>query len=95
MVSVLVVDDVAVLRLAVTKAFNEADGFEVTGSARDGREALEKIDQLQPDLVILDLEMPVMGGLDVLQAMRGKLRAPKIVVFLHRIPIQPILRWQR
>ena len=69
---VLVVDDVAVLRLSVSKALREAGDFEVVGAARDGREALPMIDDHSPDLVILDLEMPVMSGLDVLQVLSEK-----------------------
>jgi two-component system chemotaxis response regulator CheB len=81
---VLVVDDVAVLRLSVSKALRESGDFDVVGAARDGREALEMIQNFSPDLVILDLEMPVMNGLDVLQVLAEQPRLqtqPKVLVF--------------
>ncbi|MCO6043803.1 chemotaxis response regulator protein-glutamate methylesterase [Aeoliella sp. ICT_H6.2] len=64
---VLVVDDSALYRKFVSEVLQEAEGVEVVGTAINGRIALEKIEQLQPDLLTLDLEMPELDGLGVLR----------------------------
>jgi len=61
---VLLVDDSATIRAAVCPLFDSHPNFEVVGEAEHGREASEKAPKLRPDLVILDLTMPVMGGLE-------------------------------
>lgn len=69
-VKVLVVDDSAVFRRALTRAFTALPGVEIVGTANEGSEALQKIKSLTPDLVTLDLEMPGMDGLTTLRLMR-------------------------
>ncbi|HTU90365.1 MAG TPA: chemotaxis response regulator protein-glutamate methylesterase [Gemmataceae bacterium] len=69
-IRVLLVDDAAVVRRLVTTALNRDPDLEVVGTAADGRIALERLDKLQPDLVLLDLEMPVMSGLETLAVLR-------------------------
>jgi DNA-binding NarL/FixJ family response regulator len=61
---VLLVDDNAIVRRAVRPLFDSHPKFEVCGEAEHGREAVEKAPILQPDLIILDLSMPVMSGLE-------------------------------
>lgn len=61
---VLLVDDNAVVRMAVRKLFTSHAYFEVCGEAEHGREAIEKAPSLRPDLIVLDLSMPVMSGLE-------------------------------
>src|SRR3954465_7615036 len=68
MVRVLVVDDSAFARKVVREVLTGA-GFEVVGIARDGLEALEKIGELRPDVITLDLVMPNLDGLGVLAAL--------------------------
>ena len=65
-IRVLVVDDFAHVRRMVTEIVAGATGMEVVGQARDGAEALQKLDALRPDVVTLDVEMPVMDGLTAL-----------------------------
>jgi DNA-binding NarL/FixJ family response regulator len=60
-------DDHPILRKGVTDLLKESDDFEWVGSAADGKEALEKIRNLQPDVAILDIEMPHYTGLEVAQ----------------------------
>lgn len=67
---VLVVDDSALYRKIVGQALSGIPGVEVVGTAPDGKIALQKIDHLHPDLLTLDLEMPGLGGLDVLRELR-------------------------
>jgi two-component system, NarL family, nitrate/nitrite response regulator NarL len=61
---VLLVDDNAVVRTIVRRLFASHAYFEVCGEAEHGREAIEKAPSLQPDLIVLDLSMPVMNGLE-------------------------------
>jgi two-component system phosphate regulon response regulator PhoB len=70
---VLVVDDDQRVRTVVSWQL-EADGFAVSEAA-DGAAALESIERERPDLVVLDLSLPGVGGLDVLRAVRGRERA--------------------
>ena len=61
---VLLVDDNATVRKSVRPLFDSHPRFEVVGEAEHGREAVEKAPSLRPDLVLLDLSMPVMNGLE-------------------------------
>lgn len=67
---VLVVDDSILFRRALSDALATFPGVTVVGSASNGKQALEKAREFKPDLMTLDLEMPEMGGLDVLDALR-------------------------
>jgi two-component system chemotaxis response regulator CheB len=66
---VLVVDDTVVFRRIVSDALAGAPGVEVVGTASNGRLALARMAALEPDLVTLDIEMPEMNGIEVLEAM--------------------------
>lgn len=65
-VRVLVVDDSAFMRKVITDLLEKDPEIEVIGTARDGLDALEKVKQLEPDVVTLDVEMPKMDGLEFL-----------------------------
>src|SRR4051794_8384836 len=62
----LIVDDEELARRGVEIRLREHSDFEVAGHATNGREALQSITQLQPDLVFLDIQMPSLSGFDVL-----------------------------
>ncbi len=79
-IRVLVVDDSAVSRAVICDQIEAAVGMSVAGRARDGRAALEKIAALHPDVVTLDLQMPGMDGLAVLDAMLANDAVPVIMV---------------
>ena len=68
---VLVVDDAVLFRRVVTDALAGIPGVEVAGSASNGRLALTRLAALAPDLMTLDIEMPEMNGLEVLEAMKA------------------------
>lgn len=80
---VLVVDDSVVVRRVVTRAFEHEPAVEVIGTARDGRDALSKLEVLRPDVVILDLEMPVMDGFEALVEIRRTHPEIPVIVFSH------------
>ncbi len=69
-IKVLVVDDTIVYRKIVSDALKEMPNVEVVGSATNGKTALSRIISLQPDLVTLDIEMPEMNGIEVLEQIR-------------------------
>ena len=78
---VLVVDDSVVVRRLVADVLAEDPRIEVVGTAANGRIALAKIEQLQPDLVTLDVEMPVMNGLETLDELRPRHPLLPVVMF--------------
>lgn len=78
--TVLVVDDSAFMRRVLSDMVNGAPRFRAVGTARDGAEALEKIRSLDPDIVALDLEMPVLGGLETLERLMAERPRPVVVV---------------
>ncbi len=75
----LIVDDVAAVREALRLLLSEEPGIEVVGEAADGEEALLRAADLRPDLVLLDLEMPRLGGLAAIPRLRAQAHPPKIV----------------
>lgn len=77
---VLLVDDAADLRLLMRLSLQSSGGIVVVGEAGDGREGLDLASQLQPDVVLLDLAMPIMDGLEALPLIREAAPAAKVVV---------------
>lgn len=69
-VKILVVDDTILFRRILSEAIAKIDGAEVIGTAANGRAALAKINELKPDLLTLDIEMPGMSGIEVLDEMK-------------------------
>jgi DNA-binding NarL/FixJ family response regulator len=76
---VLVVDDHAMLREALVDLLVHA-GFEVAGQAADGADAVALAKQLQPDVVLMDLRMPVLGGLDATRLIKEACPATQVVL---------------
>jgi two-component system chemotaxis response regulator CheB len=79
-VKVLIVDDSAFARRTLTKILEQDPRIQVIGTAWDGREALEKIQKLKPDVVTLDIVMPKMTGLEALDVIIKDMPTPVIVV---------------
>ncbi len=76
----LIVDDEPIARKVLREELELIDDVEVIGEAADGVAALEKIGRQHPDLVLLDLQMPAMGGLEVVRQLRHGKHLPAIVV---------------
>lgn len=79
-VNVLVVDDSGVMRRALTRRIQSDSRFRVIDTASDGREGVQKALRLRPDVVTLDVEMPVMNGLEALRTIVAKSRIPVVMV---------------
>jgi len=80
-VTVVVCDDVPELRHLARAALEEDGELQVVGEASDGREALEVIERLQPDVVVLDLSMPELDGLEAIPLIHQVAPSTEIVVF--------------
>jgi DNA-binding NarL/FixJ family response regulator len=80
-VRVLVVDDFEKWRRLVCVKLQEMPGLQVIGEASDGSDAVEKAQRLQPDLVLVDVGLPIRNGIEVARQIRKNSRKPKIVFF--------------
>jgi CheY-like chemotaxis protein len=89
--TVLVVDDSTMIRSTVSSAL-VSDGFDVCGEANNGREAIELAERLSPDLVILDVSMPVMNGLEAAPQLRKVL--PRSPIILYTIYADKVVEQQ-
>ncbi|MCZ2858892.1 protein-glutamate methylesterase/protein-glutamine glutaminase [Blastococcus sp. VKM Ac-2987] len=70
-IKVMVVDDSVVVRKIVTDVLSADPGIEVVGTAVNGKVAVGKLEQLKPDLITMDIEMPEMNGIEAVRAIRG------------------------
>lgn len=80
MIRVLVVDDHARMRKSIRMLLERSGEVRVVGEAEEGNEALDQIDDLQPDVVILDISMPGMNGFEVLSAISVQEAPPHVVM---------------
>lgn len=82
-IRVLVVDDSALMRKLIPKILERDESIEVVGTAMDGNFGLKKIEELAPQVITLDLEMPGLNGIDTLKEIMRRWRLPVIVVSSH------------
>ena len=79
-VRVLVVDDQLLYAEAISVLLKMQDGIDVVGIAGDGQEAIERATDLRPDLVLMDIEMPLMDGISATRWIRRRLPQTRVVV---------------
>jgi DNA-binding NarL/FixJ family response regulator len=79
-IKILIADDHAIVRDGLKKLFSDQKDLEVIGEAEDGKEALEKVKALQPDVILLDIAMPQLNGLEVIGLIKESGIATQIVV---------------
>jgi len=86
-IRVLLADDHAVLRSGLRLLLTSTNEYDVVGEASSGTETLSLAEQLQPDLILLDLSMPALGGLDALPALRKLVPSARILILtMHDDP---------
>lgn len=79
-IRIVVVDDHAVLRAGLRALLNAEHDMEVVGEAANGREAIQRAEELRPDVMVMDLSMPLMGGLDATKAIAEKGLPTRVLV---------------
>lgn len=79
--TVLIADDSIFIRKALCNIFDREEDFDVCGEAENGSEAVNKARILHPDLILLDLSMPVMNGLDATRALKRVMPEVPVIMF--------------
>lgn len=79
-ITILVVDDHAVVREGLRAFLGLQEGFEIVGEAADGDEALEQAARLDPDVILMDLVMPVRDGVSAMQTLRQRASRSRVIV---------------
>lgn len=82
-IKVLVVDDSALMRKLISDILSESPDIEVIARANNGKDAIEKVTRLKPDVVIMDIEMPVLDGLHALGYIMSECPTPVIMLSTH------------
>src|ERR1700736_3585845 len=80
MIRIIIADDHPIVRDGLRKLLKLEDDFEVVGEAADGRELLDRVQELDPDVLLLDLRMPNLDGLSALQALQQSYKKAKVIV---------------
>src|SRR6267142_668741 len=89
---ILIADDNDAVRRGVVGLLSSEAGWKVCGEARDGSEALQKARELLPDLILLDVSMPGINGLEVSRLLRQEVPQARILVISQHDPIQLMTR---
>ena len=82
-IRVYLVDDQTMIRSALKNLLNNSQGIEVVGDQGDARQAVEEIPQIRPDVVLLDITMPGLSGLDAIRLIRKASPKTKVVMLTH------------
>jgi DNA-binding NarL/FixJ family response regulator len=85
---ILIVDDSPLIRRTVRQFLEKQPDWEVCGEAVDGVEGIQKTEQLIPDLIVLDMSMPVMNGLDAAREIRRRMPRLPILMFTSHVSSQ-------
>lgn len=78
---ILIVDDNESIRQALCELFEQESDFEVCGEAQNGKEAILKAQELHPDLIVLDLSMPVMNGFDAARVLKRLMPTVPLIMY--------------
>jgi DNA-binding NarL/FixJ family response regulator len=79
--SILIVDDNTAIRSVVRCCFESQDGLQICGEAVNGRDAIEKAQQLKPDLIVLDFSMPLMNGIQAASMLSRLMPSVPLILF--------------
>ena len=81
MKSILIVDDNRFIRRCIHQTLEEQSDLQVCGEAENGREAIETAQRLRPDVIVLDLVMPVMNGLEAARVLNRSMPESRLILF--------------
>jgi DNA-binding NarL/FixJ family response regulator len=81
--SILIVDDNLSIRRGLSELFQREVDFDVCGDAENGKEAIQKARELHPELIVLDLSMPIMNGLEAARILKRVM--PKIAIIIYSV----------
>lgn len=79
-VSILLADDHTIVRQGLAKVLEAETGFNIAGEARDGREAITQVEQLKPDVVIMDITMPMLNGIEATRQIKKSHPKTKVII---------------
>jgi len=79
--SILIVDDSPIVRQALCELFTHERDFDVCGEAENGQEAIERAKQLHPDLIVTDLSMPIMSGLEEARLLKQLMPTVPVIIY--------------
>ncbi|MEJ2483093.1 MAG: response regulator transcription factor [Gemmatimonadota bacterium] len=91
-IRILIADDHALVREGIRRVLDEDPGFDVVAEASDGRQALERIEETNPDVAILDISMPERSGLDVARQLREERPALKVLILSMHDETEYVMR---
>ncbi|MGA0882578.1 MAG: response regulator, partial [Burkholderiaceae bacterium] len=92
MIRLLISDDSAFMRIAIRKMVEPFDDIQVVGEARTGQMAVEMAENLKPDVITMDVEMPVMDGLEATKQIMARAPTPIIMCLRATIRVRPFAR---
>jgi two-component system chemotaxis response regulator CheB len=79
-IKILVVDDASLMRRVIQQILDTAPGMQVVGTATNGRDCLEKIPELMPDVITLDIDMPIMNGITTIKNIMVRHQIPTVII---------------
>ena len=83
MIKVVVVDDSSVLRERLIEMLAEISGVQIIGQATNSTDALKSIQELKPDIVVLDIQMPGGNGIEIIPTIKQQKFSPEIIIFTN------------
>jgi DNA-binding NarL/FixJ family response regulator len=90
-ISVLLAEDHTIVRKGLVSILENELGIEVVGEAEDGREAIQKVEELEPDIVVMDISMPILNGLDATKQIKKRFPQVKVIILTMHINEEYIL----
>jgi len=84
MIRILLADDHTILRQGLRRMLEDEGGFQIVGEASDGFEAVDKVRELNPDILVVDLVMPRLNGLEVTSRVKQEAHPPRVIVLSMR-----------
>lgn len=79
-ITILLADDHTIVREGLTKLLESDPNFKIVGEAKDGREAVNKVEKLKPDIVLMDISMPMLNGIEATRQIKKISRQTKVII---------------